>query len=632
MSVIGRTADGRDEAVTDARAEHLTIQDDYTSSPWPEVTANITPLGPQLVRGAGLRVWDVDGREYLDICGQTLNLALGHLHPAVASALRDQASRIWFTSSRFSSEPFIDLSRRLVELAPSGLDSVHLKMCDGADAIETAIKIARVYTRRSAVLCVHGAWHGETIATLGMNSAHRYGLLTEFEPFRHSFDGTLDSLADALETHRDLAAVVVDPIGVSNGLFDPATIQIGLQRLRQACTATGTLLVFDEIQTFGGYMGADLFAAGHFAVSPDLICLGKSLGAGLPLAATLCRREMRSLLRYGEAEFTHGGQALAARAGLAALEFVASHGELVRRNQVAFDAAMRDVAEACPWLEFRGVGFFATFRPRGPDDGHWVAGAVAKAARNCLLIRNNHGRSVLVKPPVTIEPVTSKRIGRRLADLFGQVENDAAPVPVSVDAERALARSGSDNRAHPAWATHVACLLPEAHVRRRRPAEVAQLADTLNSIGVHCSPQAGAADSERATLTRVLARVRDDPPGRELANTVVLHHQAWVEMAHDDGLILGNRTADTAVFGRSGVVLIGLDWALDGPPHELAVFEEALAIADLTRQIAVADLAEDLRRRLSYGLIRRHGRHADYVLDQLLSMPPISGKKGKPYG
>ena len=613
-TVAARVAAGADPPVGDGP-----LPDNYTSSPSPEVTANLTPQGPQLVRGAGLRVWDTEGRELLDLCGQTLNLALGHGHPAVTAAVDDQMSQIWFTSSRFSSKPFLDLSRRLVELAPSGLDSVHLKMCDGADAVETAIKIARVHTRRDAVLCVRGAWHGETIATLGMSSANRYGLLTSFEPFRHSPDGTLESLADAADAQTDLAAVVVDPIGVSNGLFDPGGIRTGLERLREACTAKGALLVFDEVQTFGGYMGAELFAAEHFAVAPDLICLGKSLGAGLPLAATLCPREMRSLLRYGEAEFTHGGQALAARAGLAALEFLIANRDLLRRNQRAFEAAMRQVARDCPWLELRGVGFFASFRPREPHDERWVAEAVARAARDSLLIRNNHGQSVLLKPPVTIDPATSERVARRLSALFGHTRHDAAVLPRHAEAPPPPSGNGSG----PAWTAHVPRMLTGARVRRRSVSEVLQLTDRLNGIGVRCRPEAPAPSSESTTLARVLACVGDDPAGRELANTVVLHHQAWVEMAHDHGVVVGDRTADTAVFGRSGVVLTGLEWALEGPAEELAAFEEALAIADLTRRIVVSSIAADLRRRLSGGLIRRHGSYGGSMLDHLLSHPPI---------
>lgn len=576
----------------------FSFEDNYTTSLFPLVMANISPQAPQLVRGEGLTVWDAEGREYLDLCGQTLNLALGHRHPRVTEAVQDQMDRIWFVSSRFGSEPFLELSRRLVELAPPGLDSVHLKMCDGADAVETAIKVARLHTRRHRVLCLPGAWHGETIGTLGSSSRHRYAPVASHDGFCYSAQPTLPSLANAVrEEAGGAAAVLVDPVAVSNGLFEPSTISPGLRELRAACDVTGTLLVFDELQTFGGYLGSGLFATDRFGVVPDLICLGKALGGGLPLAGTLCRREMRSLLRYGEAEFTSGGLALAARAGLAALDVLAEDRETLRRNQRAFEDAMRGVADRFPGLEHRGIGFFATFRPRETEPGPWVTQVVRQAAQAGLLVRNNHGLGLLVKPPVIIEEETSAAVGRRLAAVFERVP------PVRAAPARSAGRSG---RVVPPWVRWLPEVLPGARLRRRSPEEVARLAATLGAIGVDVRLDVSSAEQAGTCLSRVLARAGDDPTGRELANTVILHHHRWLEMAHAAGLLLGDRTAETAVFGRSGVVLSGLDWALEGASDLAAAFEEALGIADLLRHVPAIPVASDLRRRLATALEARH--------------------------
>jgi acetylornithine/succinyldiaminopimelate/putrescine aminotransferase len=593
--------------------------ENYTTTALPEIMANISPQLPPLVRGRGLTIWDAAGNEYLDLCGQTLNMALGHAHPQVLADLRDQLGRIWFTSSKFGSEPFLELCRRLVTLTPDGLDTVNLKQCDAADAVETAMKLSRLHTRREAILCVRGGWHGETIATVGMNHQHRYPLVGEAGPIRYSEDNTLESLAVAAYSNPDVAAVIVDPIGVSNGLFRPETIRAGLRSLRAACDHTGSLLIFDESQTYG-YLGEGLFATCLYGVTPDLLCLGKALGAGLPLAATMCSRELRSLILYGEAEFTHGGQVLPARAGLSGLEFLVANQQTITDNMRAFQDAMGEVARQCPFLDLRISGFFAAFRPPEQVAPDWIECAVRRGLERGLLLRNNHSIAVLVKPAVIIDGATSTAVGRRLSALFRDVEDEMSTGSVTA-APVAIATSGLD-LAHrqPAWAESLRALVPTASIRRREPAEVAALAGALKSIGVKCQVTSSSDQLKRASLATFLRQIDDDAEGREVANTIILHHQRWIEMAHDHGLVLGDRTAHTAAFIRSGVVLCELSWALEGD-GELAAFEEALAIAHLTSLIAAPSVRDDLQRRLVPAYLRRVGEPGRPMIERLLSHP-----------
>src|SRR5262249_9706614 len=148
------------------------------------LTSNIWPTSAaRLATGHGMLVTDEDGNEFLDLTGQTLNLALGHLNSRVRTRVLKQVDELWFASSRFGSRPAMYLAELLVSIAPTELTTANVKMCDGSDAVETAIKLARLHTRLNRVLCVKGAWHGETSSALGLCSyeARKEYLVTDHE-------------------------------------------------------------------------------------------------------------------------------------------------------------------------------------------------------------------------------------------------------------------------------------------------------------------------------------------------------------------------------------------------------------------------------------------------------------------
>lgn len=270
--------------------------------------------GLSLVEGAGARVRDAEGREYLDCIGGHGALALGHRHPALAEALRAQAERIWIVPGSFGAPPRARLLERLHEALPSDLDRTFLSN-SGTEAVEAALKIARAHTGRPTFVAAARGFHGRTLGALSVTAEARYR--APFEPLlgdvrRVPFNDT-EALRAA--TDGDVAAVVLEPVQGEAGVH-PADPDF-LLAARAACDATGALLVLDEVQTGFGRTGR-MFAFEHSGVVPDVLCLAKSIAGGLPLGATVVRRGVS--LPLGGHGSTFGGSPLACAVARATLD------------------------------------------------------------------------------------------------------------------------------------------------------------------------------------------------------------------------------------------------------------------------------------------------------------------------
>ncbi|MGZ3114509.1 acetylornithine transaminase [Streptomyces sp. H62] len=281
-----------------------------------------TPRLP-LVRGEGPRLWDADGREYLDFVGGIAVNALGHAHPAVVEAVSRQIASLGHVSNLFIAEPPVLLAERLLQRF--GRDGKVYFCNSGAEANEGAFKIGRL-TGRPHMVATQGGFHGRTMGALALT-----GQPGKREPFlplpgdvTHVPYGDPQALAAAVT--EETALVVIEPIQGENGVVVPPPGY--LKAARAITAATGALLVLDEVQTGIGRTGHWFEYQAHEGVLPDVVTLAKGLGGGLPLGATVAFGRAAEFLRPGHHGTTFGGNPVACAAGLAVLDTIADEGLL----------------------------------------------------------------------------------------------------------------------------------------------------------------------------------------------------------------------------------------------------------------------------------------------------------------
>ncbi|MFF1717028.1 acetylornithine transaminase [Streptomyces sp. NPDC058268] len=281
-----------------------------------------TPKLP-LVRGAGSKLWDADGKEYVDFVGGIAVNALGHAHPAVVEAVSTQIASLGHVSNLFVAEPPVALAERLLQLFGR---SGRVYFCNsGAEANEGAFKIGRL-TGRSHMVATEGGFHGRTMGALALT-----GQPAKQEPFlplpgdvTHVPYGDVEALRAAVT--EETALVVIEPIQGENGVIVPPAGY--LKAAREITTATGTLLVLDEVQTGIGRTGHWFEYLAHEGVEPDVVTLAKGLGGGLPLGATVAFGAAAELFKPGHHGTTFGGNPVACAAGLAVLDTIEADGLL----------------------------------------------------------------------------------------------------------------------------------------------------------------------------------------------------------------------------------------------------------------------------------------------------------------
>ncbi|KPC68757.1 acetylornithine aminotransferase [Streptomyces sp. NRRL WC-3753] len=281
-----------------------------------------TPRLP-LVRGEGARLWDADGKEYLDFVGGIAVNALGHAHPAVVEAVSRQIASLGHVSNLFIAEPPVALAERLLQ--HFGRDGKVYFCNSGAEANEGAFKIGRL-TGRPHMVATEGGFHGRTMGALALT-----GQPGKQEPFlplpgdvTHVPYGDPQALAAAVT--EETALVIIEPIQGENGVVVPPPGY--LKAARAITAATGALLVLDEVQTGVGRTGHWFEYQAHEGVLPDVVTLAKGLGGGLPLGATVAFGRAADLLRPGHHGTTFGGNPVACAAGLAVLDTIADEGLL----------------------------------------------------------------------------------------------------------------------------------------------------------------------------------------------------------------------------------------------------------------------------------------------------------------
>jgi predicted acetylornithine/succinylornithine family transaminase len=386
------------------------------------VIGNYRRFPAVLARGEGSRVWDVEGREYLDFFpGWGCNL-IGHCPPRVVEAVRDQVGKLIHVPNTWYTEPQGDLAEALARCSFGGQSF----FCNsGAEANEAAIKLARLAghaTGRSQIIATEGSFHGRTMGALAATGQPKYH--RGFEPllsgFVHVPFGDAPAMANALDNRT--AAVLVEPIQGEGGIQIPPPGY--LEDLRALCDRAGALLILDEVQTGLGRTGK-WFAYQHSSIEPDLMTCAKALAGGVAMGVLIARPEIASKLVPGTHASTFGGNPIAARASLATIETIEEDGLLDRafaigaRFHLHFHALRNERPELVREIRIAGAMI-----------GLELAADATPVVDNCLsrglLVNATHGTVVRLLPALTI---ADDEIDRGCAILI-DVLRGLSPAPV----------------------------------------------------------------------------------------------------------------------------------------------------------------------------------------------------------
>jgi acetylornithine aminotransferase len=365
---------------------------------WAEVMMRNYGTPPiALDHGSGVRVWDVDGREYLDFVAGIAVSSLGHAHPALVAAVTDQVQRLMHTSNLYMHEPGVRLAERLVELL--ALPARVFFANSGAEANECALKIARLHGRpsgRSEIVSCHASFHGRTLGALAVtgNAAKRDPFAPLPGPVTFVDYGDADALRDAVGPQT--AAVIVEPTLGEGGVVPPPAGF--LAAARSACDAAGALLIVDEVQSGIGRTG-HWFASQAEGVRPDVVTLAKGLGGGLPIGACLAVGAAGEYFAPGDHGSTFGGNPVACAAALAVLDTIASDHLLDNAKRVGEHLAYALDGLRSPLVaEVRGSGLW-----RAVGLAHAVAPQVEAAARaRGLLVNAVQPDALRIAPPLIV--------------------------------------------------------------------------------------------------------------------------------------------------------------------------------------------------------------------------------------
>jgi 4-aminobutyrate aminotransferase-like enzyme len=354
----------------------------------------------------GSNVVDVDGNRFIDLTSGFGVASIGHRHPRVLAALRRQGARLVHAMGDVAAHPGrIELARRLAALAPVEDAAVYFAI-SGADAVEIALGSALLATARAGILAFEGAYHGTTFGALAVTSrpAFRAPFAAHLTPHvvRLPF-GCPPREIDAALTGRDFGCAIVEPILGREGVVLPP--EGWLESLARACRRNGVLLIADEIFTGFGKTG-DWFVSRREGISPDLLCCGKALGGGLPIAAVIGRREIFAAWdRGGEALHTATFLAhpLACAAALATLEVLARERLPARAARLGRRVAtrLRRIAKARPGLQVRGRGLLWGLELESSEQAARLV-ADARGAGLLLLAGGTRGNVVQLAPPLSI--------------------------------------------------------------------------------------------------------------------------------------------------------------------------------------------------------------------------------------
>ena len=373
-----------------------------------------------LVRGKGTRVWDMDGKEYLDFVSGLAVCNLGHCHPKIIKAIQDQAEKLIHISNFYYIEPQIQLASLLCK--NSFADKVFF--CNsGAEANEGAIKLARKYAKekmdgeRYEIITMERSFHGRTLATLTATAQEKFhkGYSPLMPGFKYIPFNDPEAVRRAIDSKT--CAVMLEPIQGEGGVNCPS--EGYLKAVREISDEKGTLLIFDEVQVGMGRTGK-LFAYEHEGIEPDMMTLAKSLAGGVPIGALLIKKDIAESFKPGDHASTFGGNPLATAAGVAALTAILGEGMLENCQKVGsyFLSRLEEIKKNFSFVqEVRGKGLIL-----GMELKMEGSSIVKEMMQRGFLINCTMGNVLRFLPPLIVTKEEVDQMAEALEGVFKGIQ------------------------------------------------------------------------------------------------------------------------------------------------------------------------------------------------------------------
>jgi len=350
-----------------------------------------------LVKGEGAKVWDDQGKEYIDaLAGIAVN-SLGHCHPQVVKAIQDQAAKLMHISNFYYSEPQARLLILLSDI--SNMDRIFL--CNsGAEAMEACLKTARKYgqqyNKKGPLITVSNAFHGRTMATISMGM-DKYA--KGYDPLLGGFKEVPLNDLDALESafNEDTLGVALETIQGSGGLHIAS--QAFMEKIQELCLKHNALFIVDEVQTGMGRTGR-MFGYEHYNVEPDIVAIAKAMGGGFPIGGMLCRQKVADVMQHGDHGSTYGGNPLACAASGAAIDAILEENlreEAENKGRYLMDLLKNKFKNSAKVTEIRGRGLMI-----GVELSFNGRSVVEEMLKRGVLSNCTHGNVMRLVPPIVI--------------------------------------------------------------------------------------------------------------------------------------------------------------------------------------------------------------------------------------
>jgi len=374
-----------------------------------------------IVRGNGALVYDAQGREYIDCMGGYGVSLVGHCHPRVVEAIKRQAQTLITCHGSFYNDKRAELLEKLIKIAPKGLERIFL--CNsGAESVECALKAAIKYTGKRKIISAVRGFHGKTLGALSATWNPKYrnpfrAFISEnfkFMPF-----GRIDEAERLID--EDTAAVIIEPIQGEGGIHVAPPGY--LKALREICDKHDAVLIFDEVQTGFGRTGR-MWASQHWNVTPDIMCVAKALGGGVPMGATIGKAEIMDSLRVGEHSSTFGGNPLACAAASAVIDVIVEE-DLPERARVLgeyFKGLLQKMVDEFRILrEVRGLGLML-----GLESRLFIRDVLMKALERGLILLYSGRNVIRFLPPLIISKHHLEKAYEILCGIFAEEERRLA--------------------------------------------------------------------------------------------------------------------------------------------------------------------------------------------------------------
>jgi putrescine aminotransferase len=358
------------------------------------------------MRGEGCYIYDQEGKAYLDCLGGYGTFALGHRHPRVVEAVKKQLDELCLSGKAFFSKNLCDMAAELADISPGNLQYTFVSN-SGAEAVEAALKFAKVATGRAKLVSTIGGYHGKTLGALSVTGREKYRKRVEPLMPGPVFVAYGDAAAMVREIDNSTAAVIIEPIQGEGGIHIPPDGY--LRTIREACDRHGALLIMDEVQTCLGRTGA-MFGCDHEGVVPDIMTLAKQLGGGvMPIGATMGTPAVWESV-FGENPLMHtstfGGNPLACAAGYTAIRVVREEGLVQRSKEMGeyFLGLLREMQLKHDDLiaEVRGLGLMIGVEFRMDEVGELTIAQMLKRGM-CAAYTLNNPRVIRLEPPLIME-------------------------------------------------------------------------------------------------------------------------------------------------------------------------------------------------------------------------------------